>query len=455
MNLPRKPLFAKGLIYDGRMHVLTRRFGISILLVSALSAATGAMAEPAETTLMFKALKAACQDTPDQHRALNAAFPESRMLEARVTEFRGQPGRARHTLLLEDGSELRFVRLFPMGRLRRVSVEFHRFSDAEQLRPQLAVMADGQCQAREGRRIEYDADGDSGNLSVLSPNLETVVSSEALNPPVPDGRDPGGIAVAVIDTGVGYNHDFIHRRLARNADGKQLGYDFWDMDDRPFDLDTGRSPFFPLRHGTAVSSILLHEAPASRLIPYRFPRPRMHRMGDLVKHADQAGAVIASLSMGSSKREDWQTFEAAAKARPHMLFIVSAGNDGRDIDRRPVFPAALSLDNMLVVTSADDRGRLARGSNWGGEAVDVMVPGEQVPVIDHRGVEGRASGSSFAVPRVAALAARLLAKNPSWRGVELKRAILSRVRPVSLQGQPVLKHGWIPDPTDDYLPGQN
>ena len=43
-----------------------------------------------------------------------------------------------------------------------------------------------------------------------------------------------------------------------------------------------------------------------------------------------------------------------------------------------------------------------------------MVPAEQVEVTDFRGARGTASGSSYAVPRVAALAARLKAANPDW-----------------------------------------
>ena len=43
-----------------------------------------------------------------------------------------------------------------------------------------------------------------------------------------------------------------------------------------------------------------------------------------------------------------------------------------------------------------------------------MTPGEQVPVVDHRGALGKASGSSYAVPRIAAMAARLLAGHPDW-----------------------------------------
>ena len=78
-----------------------------------------------------------------------------------------------------------------------------------------------------------------------------------------------------------------------------------------------------------------------------------------------------------------------------------------------------------------------------------MVPAERLEVIDHRGATVTASGSSYAVPRVAALAARLKAKNPAWQATELKRAILKRAVPPRSRGTSPVRYGWIPNPLDD------
>jgi len=392
----------------------------------------------------------ACRMDPADSAGVRAAVPGGRLLEFDILNIRGQPGRSIHRLLMPAGGELVMRRLFPLGRLRRVSVEYHERGTAGEARPLMAATADHTCKVFEGRRLAYDGDGQAGRLSVLASDLETVISTEPLNPPVPAGTDPGGPLVALVDSGVNYTLDGIKARLARDAEGNLVGFDFWDRDRRPYDVDASRSAFFPLHHGSAVASILLGEAPTARLAVYRYPRPDMSRMAALVADADKAGAVIVNLAMGSNRAEDWSAFADAARARPHMLFVVSAGNNGRDIDRGPVYPASLPLDNLLVVTSADAFGRLARGSNWGAEAVDLMVPGEQLAVTDHRGAEGRASGSSFAVPRVAALAARLLAANPVWKAPELKAAILKRARRPQGDIANRLRHGWIPDPADDF-----
>ena len=172
-------------------------------------------------------------------------------------------------------------------------------------------------------------------------------------------------------------------------------------------------------------------------------------MADLIADADAKGSVVVALPLGSNQRADWAAFEAAAGARAHLLFIVSAGNNGRDIDVTPVYPAALPLDNLLVVTSADGEGRLAAGSNWGVRHVDLMVPGEDQPVIGFFGAPTVSSGSSYAVPRVAAMAARLLEAHPDWRASELKRAIVARAGPSPYHRPPVVRHGWVVAPDRD------
>lgn len=330
--------------------------------------------------------------------------------------------------------------------LRRISLTLY---DGDTGRPLITALANGDCQFHHARALRYGDDGMALELVHLSADLASEEQVEPLNPAVPPGEDPGGVTVAHIDSGVNYLLPAIAERLARDAEGRALGYDFWDLDARPFDGDTGRSAFFPIRHGTPVASLLVKEAPAVRLLPYRYPRPDMGRMADLIDAAAAAGSSVVAMPLGSREAEDWTAFEAAARRHSDLLFIVSAGNDGRDIDAVPLYPAALALENMLVVTSADAFGRLAAGSNWGSQSVDLMVPAEQLEVTDYRGARGRASGSSYAVPRVAALAARLKAANPQWQAADLKAAILGRAVPPLERGRPKVAGGWIPNPAED------
>ena len=119
---------------------------------------------------------------------------------------------------------------------------------------------------------------------------------------------------------------------------------------------------------------------------------------------------------------------------------------GHDLDRDPVYPAALDLDNLVTVTSADESGLPARGSNWGARTVDLMVPAENLVTTDFSGYAAEVSGSSYAAARVSALAACLKAANPGWGAPELRAALFAlATQPVAASLSPV-RVGLIPDP---------
>jgi len=314
--------------------------------------------------------------------------------------------------------------------------------------PVMQIRALPPCRVTEARRLIRDAGGSVTAIDILAPDLATVRAQQPVNPPVPPLAAGDGTAMlAHIDTGVNYLLPQIASRLASDAGGNMLGYDFWDDDDRPFDSDPRRNAFFPMHHGTTTFSLLAREAGDIPVASYRFPAENLCRFDDLIAHMAGLSVRVVSLSMGSSDRDDWRCFEDAARRQPQMLFIVSAGNDGRDLDRSPVYPAALELENLVTVTSSDEFGRLGRGSNSGAVSVDFMVPAERVEVVDHRGARADTGGTSYAAPRLAALAARYLAATPHADTAGIIDFLKRRARPA---GDVAVKHGWIPDPTDNF-----
>ena len=167
----------------------------------------------------------------------------------------------------------------------------------------------------------------------------------------------------------------------------------------------------------------------------------------LINHIANNKIKIVNLSMGSKHEKDWVCFKYTAYQHKIILFIVSAGNDGINIDEKGVYPASFDLENIIVITSSDIFGNLARDSNFGKNSVDFLIPGEQIPVIDHRGVRTKASGSSYAVPRVVAMAVRYLSNNPNASVGDIKNILISR----AVNNNQFVKYGWIPDPLDDYF----
>lgn len=386
-------------------------------------------------SLLRAAVSLACDvRTHAQLDAMAGRLPNTRAVSRRVRMSR--LGWRRQFKV--PGGTLTVERLAPNGQLRRVSAQYN---SADGDRPTLIAMTDADCQIETARRLHYDTAGNPGWIEDLDDVLNPTGQREALNPPVPAGRDPGGVPVALVDTGINYLLPQISRRLARGADNRVLGYDYWDLDNRPFDAHPVRSAFFPARHGTKTASVLLAEAPVVRLLPYRYPRPDMRRMGALIQDAATNGVRLVNLSLVSDDREEWLPFYRIAKQHPEMLFIVAAGNDGRNISNDPVYPAALPLDNMLTVTSATADGALASAANWGAGIVDLMTPGEDIPVVDFFGRVDRASGSSYATARITALAACLLAKHPDWWAPQLKAALLRRAQPARDPG--AVAYGFI------------
>ncbi len=349
----------------------------------------------------------------------------------------------RWRLQLADGRRMTVERIAPQNSLRGVQGEL-----TDTLgRPEYYFAVDRRCALQRARTLVYDEHGHAVELLHLNPARGSVQLREPLNPPLPAGDHRTGVRVALVDSGVNYLLSEIRSGLARDKQGGLIGYDYWDLDDRPFDVHTPRSDFLVQRHGTRTASLLLKEAPQAQLAPYRYPRPAMERMADLIEHAARHEVRIVAIPMGSNHADEWRGFQRAAAARPEILFITSAGNNGRDIDRYPVFPAALKLDNQITVTSSDDYGHPANGVNWGAETVDLLIPAERQRVIDFNGEPTKASGSSYAVARVAALAARLLSRTPASTAAELKTAILGLATDTG-RGD-FVKTGLIPDPLAD------
>ena len=374
-------------------------------------------------------------------------------IEQSVLRIRGAELGSRYRLQLDDNA---FVELDVINRTgqptRFVSSLYGEFGD-----PLVLVSMGSDCSLQVARKINYTEQGQAVDIVTLNADLEPQGEPDWFNPPLEfiereaDRRlkhpgDATPVRVGMVDSGVNYLLPEINRRLARDDDNQLIGYDFWEMDVLPFDAHPVNSGFFLQRHGTRTASLLLREAPGIELVPYRYPRPDMSRMQALVEHAASNQVEILGLPLGSNRSEDWGSFARAARQHPHMLFIVSAGNDGRNIDERPVYPASLDLENMLVVTSADDFVSPAERTNWGRISVDYLVPAERRGALDYSGTETRVSGSSYAVSRVAALAARLKTVHRDWRAAEIATEFRRRYGAPDSGARDWVSTGYIADP---------
>ena len=289
----------------------------------------------------------------------------------------------------------------------------------------------------------------------LAVGLPLTMAAAQTGPPKPKvlpGRDPGGVAVALIGAGVDYQRPDIAARLARDGEGEIIAWDVIDDDARPLEAAPVAGRRVPPHAGTAMAKMFLRSAKPVRLIPVRVPDGNPLALGGALAFACQTPARIAVLLVAgdpSPQAQSWQLFIETARRCRHLLLIVPAGQSGGDTGARAL-PAGVGLDNVLVVTAAGSDGRIAAGASWGASTVDVAFPfGETMePAAEDRAIvlENRAAIAA------SVLAASLAADEAGLDAAALKARLLDMARP--LPGKPAqqTRFGWFPPPPGNLPP---
>jgi subtilisin family serine protease len=240
--------------------------------------------------------------------------------------------------------------------------------------------------------------------------------------------------VAIVDTGVEYDHP----DLAANA--ATPGWDFYARDSDPRD-ENG--------HGTHVAGTIgangnngLGVAGVNwrvGLLPVRVLGPTgsgsTATITDGFKYAAEHGARVVNASLGGMSYDP--VMVAAIAAAPETLFVVAAGNGGRDgigddnDVNLPVYPCNYTLPNVVCVAATDATDSLATFSNFGATSVDLAAPGVGIWSTYAGGGYQALRGTSMAAPHVAGVAALMLARNPAATTSDLRAALLASVDPLA------------------------
>ncbi|MGH1419680.1 MAG: S8 family serine peptidase [Hyphomicrobiaceae bacterium] len=266
----------------------------------------------------------------------------------------------------------------------------------------------------------------------------------AKEPSIPPGLDPGGVAVAVFGPGIDYTAKGISDHLARDGEGNPIGFDFVDDDGLPFEPITEFNNT-KMRPGTTLASIIVREAPKARLAAFKLNPTEGEKLGRAAAMAGQSPVRIVLIPWTGEVAETWEIFSKAAQHFDKLLFVAAAGDENRDLDAKPNFPANLKLANVIVVTATESDGRATPGANSGAKTVDIAVTGSQVLGLAADNTQKNYAGSAIAAARVAALAARILAANTALKGSQLKQKIIEIAKMASTKNMPVIS-GWIEDP---------
>lgn len=164
--------------------------------------------------------------------------------------------------------------------------------------------------------------------------LELLLDKSSKHVGVEKPRDLGftgkDIKIAVIDTGVDYNHPDL---FGFGPDGKVIGgYDFIENDDTPTDTNG---------HGTEVAGIIAANggqvgiAPDAKILAYRVSDTGNSVSSDLIvkaiQRAIQDDADIINISLGVNRTNDRIEEAINYAVRKGITVVVAAGNSGPDL----------------------------------------------------------------------------------------------------------------------------
>jgi len=243
-------------------------------------------------------------------------------------------------------------------------------------------------------------------LAIASVQLSVCVNAVyAADPKVPAGRDPGGVAVAIVGGGLDYRRETMASRLARDGEGELIGWDFVDGDRHPFAASGGVDP---------VAAVIV-TASKARLVPVRVAAASEPQIVQALRLLDETPTriVVLAAAVAPIARSN---LAAASRQLGRMLMVVPARIVGP-------MPAAVS-------SSEDAAGLLVVSASGNDRQADLIVepgsasganPSSSAPVAAHPG--------DLAAAQVAALAARLATVDPALAGPRLRARILELAHP--------------------------
>lgn len=251
------------------------------------------------------------------------------------------------------------------------------------------------------------------------------------------------IVVAVIDTGIQYDHPFLKNNVVIKQTGKHpktkeiVSY-FTKANKKNFGIDysskskVSNTPFDSHGHGTHVSGIIKSVFPEVKLLSVKYYNPQASGQDNLnatiksLKYAIDAGVDIINYSGGGPEpsKEELELLKLAEKKG--ILIIAAAGNEKSNIDNRKnaYYPASYGLPNIITVGAHDEKLKIIASSNFGKNSVDIAAPGYQIKSAIPTNGSGYLTGTSQATAFVSGVAALIKAKYPKMNYDQIRNIII-------------------------------
>jgi len=261
--------------------------------------------------------------------------------------------------------------------------------------------------------------------------------------------------VAVIDSGVDYNHYVFQATDAIWINEDEIPNNGIDDDGNGF-IDDVRGwnfaaftndPMDDDNHGTHVAGIVLGMTQnifvnEEELLPAKLkimPLKFLDSNGvgstsaaiSAINYAVNNGATILNNSWGGSEFSKSLHDAMVTAYNSKVSFVAAAGNATNNNDTAPTYPASYSIPNVLSIAATEDSDNLAFFSNYGANTVHVGSPGHNILSTLPNDSFGISSGTSMAAPFVAGLAALLAVEESEISGFQMKEVIFEQSNAIS------------------------
>lgn len=222
-----------------------------------------------------------------------------------------------------------------------------------------------------------------------------------------------GVIVAVIDTGVDYNHPSLKDHILKDNNGRIVGKDFVDNDDDPMEEANGidDDEDCPAQncidegfgHGTHVAGIIALIAPKAKILPIRALNSDGVGTSDAVAKAidfaldftKHDGKVVINLSMGLPEFSFILNDELLEAKEEDAPVIASGGNNNNEDIH---YPATEPEDDLVISVPATDPNDVKADFSNFNPLFDVSAPGVGIYSTFPGGEFATWDGTSMAAP---------------------------------------------------------